>query len=148
MAWLEDWLCRSVNHEMIESRFGGGIDSRPQLDLDRDVLDPSILASLLSDEDPAGHELAAELVEYFLDSAPASLAELEEAARAKDWGRCASLAHSFVSTCGTVGAMRFAGLLRRIESACGRIPAEVPRLIEHSRQELDASLEALERLPV
>jgi len=148
VAWLEDWLCRSVNHEMIESRLGDVSDSRAHLDLDRDVLDPSILASLLMDDDPAGRELAAELVEHFMGSAATSLVEMEDASRERDWTRCASLAHSFVSTCGTVGAMRFAGILRRIETACGRIPSEVPRLLEHSRQELDASLEALERLPV
>ena len=67
-----------------------------------------------------------------------------EAARSEDWELCAQTAHSFVSTCGTVGAMRFARLLREIESACRRGESTaVDALVERARGECESTIDAV-----
>ncbi len=78
-----------------------------------DIIDVSILEPLFEDED--GRDLALELVGSFLDMAPELFAEMEGALEGGDFEACASIAHRFVSTSGTVGAVHLARLLKQIE---------------------------------
>ena len=78
-----------------------------------DILDVSILEPLFEDAD--GRELALELVESFLEMAPALMKDMEAALGADDLEACARIAHRFVSTSGTVGATQLARILKEIE---------------------------------
>ena len=78
-----------------------------------DILDVSILEPLFEDAD--GRDLALELVESFLEMAPALMKDMEEALGADDLEACARIAHRFVSTSGTVGATQLARILKEIE---------------------------------
>ena len=103
-----------------------------------------MILGCLRDGDPVGEELALELIQVYIATAPDSMAEIERLASGGDWEACASAAHKFVSSNGTVGAMEFAQLLRRTESACreGR-HADVLALAAEGRQELERAMQEL-----
>ena len=110
------------------------------------VIDDDVLGSLLAG-DEEGRLLAVDLIQDYLERAPRSQTSLEEAAAMSDWDACAQIAHDFVSTNGTVGALRFAKLLRSIERACrSNDGAVVPGLVNDARNELDDALRALETM--
>ena len=149
VAWLEGWIQRSVGGRELTSRSDPQpAREAPPRPADPAPLDRDVLGCLLEDdEDSSGPELALELVDHYLRFAPDELAALEEAAEEEDWELCGKLAHDFVSSCGTVGAVRFAAVLRRIESACSRSPQEeVPSLVRGLREELQATVAALQEL--
>lgn len=142
VEWMEGWLLRSIA--------GGRTPaprSRPTAEPDEGTLDGEVLACLLEDDDPAGRELADELIGYYLDHAPEAFLALSEAVSEEDWDRAATVAHGLVSSCGTVGAVAFAGLLRRLESAVlGAAGEEAAALLLVAEHELDKSLTALRGL--
>ncbi|MDG1050017.1 MAG: response regulator, partial [Planctomycetota bacterium] len=78
-----------------------------------DVIDVSILEPLFEDDD--GRDLALELVGSFLEMAPELFREMEGALEGNDFEACARIAHRFVSTSGTVGAVHLARLLKQVE---------------------------------
>ena len=111
------------------------------------VLEAGFLTELLDDSDPAGRELARELIEAFLGAAPGTLETLRSSVEEGDWKECARVAHHMVSSCGTVGALRFATLLRRVEATCREDEgADAVRLLEAAEPELSAVLLALQSL--
>lgn len=111
------------------------------------VLEAGFLTELLDDSDPAGRELARELIEAFLGAAPGTLESLRSSVEEGDWKECARVAHHMVSSCGTVGALRFATLLRRVEATCREDEgADAVRLLEAAEPELSAVLLALQSL--
>ena len=176
VVWVESWIVKSVDGytDVVAARSSNGPAPRrrgaargapseeagePAAALPREllrsetfhsdepILDPEVLRDLLDDTDVAGRELAGELIQSFQELAPVSLDELEHAATAHDWDACARIAHGFVSTCGTVGALRFAALMRRIEVACRREGgAQAPSLVRLARPELRESIQALRRI--
>ncbi len=110
------------------------------------AIDPSILGCLL-DGDPTGEALARELVEGYLTSAPDYMREIESLASRQEWEACAALAHKFVSTNGTVGAMRFAQLLRKVETNCiEQQYSVVEALLRQAQSELLLALGELKTL--
>lgn len=111
------------------------------------VLEAGFLTELLDDSDPAGRELARELIEAFLGAAPGTLETLRTSVEEGDWEECARVAHHMVSSCGTVGALRFATLLRRVEATCREDEgADAVRLLDAAEPELSAVLVALQSL--
>lgn len=101
-----------------------------------DSLDLSILECLLEDE--VGRELARELVQTFVSRVPAFLAEVEAAVAEEQWEQVATSAHKFVSTSGSVGAVRCASVLKELEGASrtgalAQVPAVVHRLHDEFR---------------
>lgn len=66
--------------------------------------------------DAAGAEFVVELVQTFLQEAPAMLAELWRAKRAGDAESFRRSAHSLKSNASTFGATALAGLAREVES--------------------------------
>ena len=107
------------------------------------ALDRDVLSSLFDDEE--GRQLASELIESFFELAPEHLAQMEAALEGDDLDRCASVAHKFVSTSGTVGAIRLAQLLREIEQCASRGDSELSaRLVASCRVETDRARRALE----
>ena len=139
---VESWLLRSIA--------GGRAPAPPErapVEPDAGTLDGEVLACLLEDDDSAGRELAEELVAHYRHHVPETFLALSEAASEQDWDRVATVAHGLVSSCGTVGAVAFAALLRRVESAVlSGTSDEVPGLLASAERELDKSLVALREL--
>ena len=107
-----------------------------------DILDVSILEPLFEDED--GRDLALELVGSFLDMAPALVKDMEDALEEDDLEACASVAHRFVSTSGTVGAVHLARLLKQIEEqAKAGSAGDAATLLVTCHQQVDLAGEAL-----
>ena len=127
--------------EELEVGCGELVHVEPGVDLSG-VLDDSVLAPLLDDE--GGRALASELVEAFLELAPARFEELERAVAADDLVACARVAHSLVSTCSTVGALRLARTMRELELVAeGGSREESARILEVTRREVELARLAL-----
>jgi len=111
------------------------------------AIDPTILECLMEDE--VGKELALELIQSFTTRTPEFLDEIDQAGQAGDWETVAGLAHKFVSTSGSVGAVGCAKVLKQLEAACrlGELD-EVPSLLLGVRAELDRALAGLEQIPL
>jgi two-component system sensor histidine kinase/response regulator len=141
--WMESWLLRSIAGGRVPApRF-----SPPIAEVREGTLDAKVLACLLEDDDPAGRELALELIESYLERAPEIFRSLTEAAARGDWERVASAAHGLVSNCGTVGAVGFAALMRELETiAEGDGGCGAPELLARAECELERSLVALREL--
>ena len=75
-------------------------------------IDPAVYAELKA---TTGPEFVVELVNTFLDEAPAMLAELRSARTAGDADRFRRAAHSLKSNANTFGALRLAALARELE---------------------------------
>ena len=147
VRWLEGWLLRSSadGRELGKST----APPRPSAEPDASTLDGEVLGILLEDDDPAGRELAQELVEHYMQHAPEAFLGLSNAITSEDWTRAASIAHGLVSSCGTVGAVRFASLLRKVESSAGERDVEaLADLLSLAELELERSLAALRTLVV
>jgi HPt (histidine-containing phosphotransfer) domain-containing protein len=76
------------------------------------VIDPATYREL---QNTAGADFAAELVDTFLEEAPAMLAELRSARAASDAERFRRAAHSLKSNCQTFGATALGALARELE---------------------------------
>jgi HPt (histidine-containing phosphotransfer) domain-containing protein len=68
-------------------------------------------------QDTAGADFVTELVDTFLEEAPAMLAELRNARSAADADRFRRAAHSLKSNCNTFGALALGALARELELA-------------------------------
>ena len=108
------------------------------------ALDHDVLGVLLEDEE--GRVLASELIEGFLEITPDKLKEMQAAVGAGDLTLCASIAHSLVSTSGTVGAVRLALMLRDVERfARGGNGVDSARIVASCVGEVDLAKQALLR---
>ncbi len=67
-------------------------------------------------QESAGAEFVIELVDTFLEDAPALIAELRSARAAADADRFRRAAHSLKSNCNTFGALALAGMARELET--------------------------------
>ncbi|MDA1264670.1 MAG: ATP-binding protein [Planctomycetota bacterium] len=143
VRWVEGWLLRAI----AQGRELAPAPVRPEIIPDAGTLDSEILGCLLEDDDPAGRELAFELIDHYLAHAHEIFLGITSAATDGDWDRVGQLAHGMVSSCGTVGANRFAVLLRNVESAVlSGDPSEVAGLLSRCERELQFSLAALREL--
>ncbi|MEC8510970.1 MAG: response regulator [Planctomycetota bacterium] len=127
--------------EELEAAPQGLVYVEPRADLSG-VLDGSVLGPLLDGEQ--GRALASELVEAFLELAPMRFEELERAIAGDDLLGCARLAHSLVSTCNTVGALRLARRMQELEMVAeGGSREETARVLEVVRREVELARLAL-----
>ena len=76
------------------------------------VIDAATFAELQA---AAGSEFVAELVDTFLEEAPAMLADLREAQRSAQAERFRRAAHSLKSNCQTFGALELGEMARALE---------------------------------
>ena len=123
------------------------LQSGEHVEQEMSPLDLSILECLLEDE--VGRDLARDLVQSFVVRVPEFLAEVDQAIAQGQWTHVASVAHKFVSTSGSVGAVRCAVALKALEGATrtGSID-EVPELVDQVRSELTCAIDELGRLPL
>ncbi len=111
----------------------------------REVLDHVMLNGLLSDE--AGRELVGFLVESYESGVPKFLDDAQLAVQEADWDSLARAAHKFVSSNGSVGAVRCAEVLKSLEVACRREDLDqVHELLETARTEIALALVELKQL--
>lgn len=80
-----------------------------------DVLDSATLQTLRSLQDEGDDDLVAELIDLFLDDAPARLAAVRDAVHGDDWPALASAAHGLKGSCGSLGALGMAEVCARLE---------------------------------
>ena len=80
--------------------------------MDSSVIDNAVFAEL---QEAAGAEFVAELVDTFLEDAPALIEELRSARAAADADRFRRAAHSLKSNSHTFGATALGGLARALE---------------------------------
>ncbi|MFT4648864.1 MAG: signal transduction histidine kinase/CheY-like chemotaxis protein [Glaciecola sp.] len=129
-----------------------GTDDRPATDDSAntpggDILDHIMLDGLLEDE--AGRELVGFLVDSYELSVPKFLDEAKHAVDGDHWECLASAAHKFVSSNGSVGAVRCAGVLKDLEVACRRLDLDrVHILLGMARTEIALALVELKHLKV
>ncbi len=109
------------------------------------VLDPDVIQGLRELDDPGAPSLLAELVEIFLNDAPARLAALEAALTSGDAQQLERVAHALKGSCGNLGAKSLAGVCQQIEQQgrAGRLEGMAP-LVARSRQLLRDVKRALE----
>lgn len=108
------------------------------------AVDGQVLGPLLEDE--SGRTLAAELVNLFSTIGPETMSSLEQRLASGELDEVARIAHRFVSTSGSVGAVRLARVMREVESACNRQrPDEASALLAHATGELDVASTELKR---
>jgi CheY-like chemotaxis protein/HPt (histidine-containing phosphotransfer) domain-containing protein len=108
------------------------------------AVDERVLGPLLDDE--GGRSLAEELIALFSTSGPETLLSLERRLAAGELDEVARIAHRFVSTSGSVGAVRLARVMREVEGACNRQrPDEASALLGHASGELDVASSVLHR---
>jgi len=154
VEWLEGWLLRSIEEEggpVADRVAASGAEAAPGAEAaggeaaavaatpaPDGALDTDVLGALLEDDE--GRILAHELIDSFLQIAPARLRALDEAARGGDFDETARIAHALVSTSGTVGAVRLAELLREVRR-CAREGSreESVRVIAACRDEVEAA---------
>jgi CheY-like chemotaxis protein/HPt (histidine-containing phosphotransfer) domain-containing protein len=110
-----------------------------------DILDWIMLDGLL--EDDAGKELVGFLVESYELGVPKFLDEAKRAVAGSDWESLAGAAHKFVSSNGSVGAVRCATVLKDLEAACRREEFDrVHDLLDTARTEIALALVELKQL--
>ena len=111
------------------------------------LVDRSILEFITKGESAEGVRLAQHLVEEFILRAEVGYREILESMQDSRLDAGAEIAHGLISTCGSVGAMRFAAILREIES-CSRVgdDATALRLAEGAGLDLQKTIEELRRL--
>ena len=172
LLWLETWILRSAYEaegdgpakprvtrsqvkEELAQRTGQsaaeftGAEPDETTDADSDegiegALDHDVLGVLLEDEE--GRVLATELIDGFLEITPEKLSEMQAAVESGDLELCASIAHSLVSTSGTVGAIRLALMLREVERfARSGNSKDSARVVESCTTEVDLAKRALLR---
>src|SRR5512147_3251918 len=84
-----------------------------------EVIDTDTLAALRSLQEEGEEDLLAELIDLFLQDAPARITAIREAVTAGDWVALAEHAHSLKGSCASLGVVHMAGLCARLE-AMGR----------------------------
>ncbi|MCA9000342.1 MAG: response regulator [Planctomycetes bacterium] len=109
------------------------------------ILDWAMLDGLMEDE--AGRELVGFLVDSYEQGVPKFLDEAKRAVTEEDWDGLAVAAHKFVSSNGSVGAVRCAGVLKNLEVACKHTDLDqVQELLETARTEIALALVELKQL--
>jgi HPt (histidine-containing phosphotransfer) domain-containing protein len=162
LAWLEEWVASALHGERgvvgepprrrftareaelqskAESARRGPLPHRPPSE---GAVDDLVLGPLLDDE--GGRSLAEELVTLFATAGPETVSSLERGLEAGELEEVARIAHRFVSTSGSVGAVRLARLLRAMEGACTRQRKdEASALFAQVSGELDVANAVLQR---
>lgn len=79
------------------------------------VLDQNSLDALRSLQDDGDDDLLGELIDLFLQDAPARLASIRQAVALEDWTAVMAAAHSLRGSCGSLGALHMADLCGRLE---------------------------------
>lgn len=149
-AGMDDYINKPVQLPELEAALHRGLADRAlQRALDA-VIDPVVIAGLGQLQMPDKPDPVAELIDLFLQEAPTHLATLEKAVADND---ASSLARAFNAlsrlkgSAGNLGARDLAALCDEIEQTARNWSlADVPPLLDRTREELDRVRQALEKI--
>lgn len=112
-----------------------------------DVLDQEALNALRSLQDDDDDDLLGELIDLFLQDAPARMTVIRDAVAREDWQALSAAAHSLKGSCGSLGAVRMAELCGRLEryGRSGGTRADAERILTDLDGEAELVCEALKR---
>ena len=112
---------------------------------EEDLLDEDVLASLRELQEQGEPDILNELIELFLDEAPAQLSALREAIEGGgDAGPVERVAHALKGSSGNVGAMRVAAVCAELETVGrDRELTRAPELLDQLEVEFDRTRQAL-----
>jgi len=111
-----------------------------------DVLDMTALEALRGLDD-GEDDLLAELIDLFLEDAPARISSMRTAIAAEDWSALGSWAHSLKGSCGSLGAVHMADLCAKLEAVGrqGGVRVEAERWQRDLEHQYELVREALAR---
>ncbi len=150
-AGMDDFIRKPVQLPELEAALRRGLaDRASQKALDK-VIDPVVIAGLRQLRTPGKPDPLAELIDLFLQEAPAHLHALESAVAQNDHtslARTFSAAVRLKGSAMNLGARTLAALCDEIEQTARNwsLAEDVPPLLEQARRELDRVREALEKI--
>ncbi len=150
-AGMDDYICKPVQLPELEAALLRGLADRASQKAIDEVIDPVVIAGLRQLQTPGKPDPVVELIDLFLQEAPAHLQALENAVAQNDH---TSLARTFSATVRlkgsaiNLGARNLAALCDEIEQTARKwsLADDVPPLIERTRRELARVQEALEAI--
>lgn len=150
-AGMDDFIRKPVQLPELEAALRRGLaDRASQKALDK-VIDPVVIAGLRQLRTPGKPDPLAEIIDLFLQEAPAHLQALESAVAQNDHtslARTFSAAVRLKGSAMNLGARTLAALCDEIEQTARNwsLAEDVPPLLEQARRELDRVREALEKI--
>ena len=150
-AGMDDYIRKPVQLPELEAAIHRGLaDRASQKALDK-VIDPVVIAGLRQLRTPGKPDPLAELIDMFLQEAPAHLQALEDAVARNDHASLARTFSAAVRLKGSainLGARNLAALCDEIEQTARNwsLADDVPPLLERTRLELSRVQEALEKI--
>jgi HPt (histidine-containing phosphotransfer) domain-containing protein len=140
-AGMDDYLSKPIRRDELSRALARCRSRQAPGAVDRAALD-ALAESLGGGED--GRGAVAELVDTFLEDAPAQMAALRDAVERDDAGAAHRAAHTLKSNGAMFGARPFSELCRRLEALGreGRLDA-APELVAHAEREWERVGEAL-----
>lgn len=113
-----------------------------------EVLDPATLEALRDLQEEGDDDLLGELIDLFLEDAPARVAGMRDAIVGDNWPALASCAHSLKGSCGSLGALQMAALCARLEQygRAGAPRAAAEALYRELESQFDLVCAALRRV--
>jgi len=149
-AGMDDYINKPVELSQLEAAVHRALADRATQKAIEEVIDPVVIAGLRQLRMPDKPDPLVELIDLFLQEAPAQLKALEEAVNQNDYAslsRTLSAATSLKGSAGNLGARNLAALCDEIEQTAKNWSlAEVLPLVERARQELVRVRGALEKI--
>lgn len=149
-AGMDDYINKPVELPELEAAIHRALADRASQKAIEAVIDPVIIAGLRQLQIPGKPDPVAELVDLFLQEAPAQLNSLEVAVAQNDYtslARSISAATSLKGSASNLGARNLAALCDEIEQTAKNWSlAETLPLVERARQELARVRGALEKI--
>lgn len=149
-AGMDDYINKPVELPELEAAVHRGLADRASQKAIEEVIDPVVIAGLRQLRMPGKPDPLAEIIDLFLQEAPAQLKALQNAASQNDYtslARTISAATSLKGSAGNLGARKLAALCDEIEQTAKNWSlAETLPLIERAWQELNRAQGALEKI--
>ena len=149
-AGMDDYINKPVELSELEAAVHRALADRATQRAIEEVIDPVVIAGLRQLRMPGKPDPVVELIDLFLEEAPAQLKALELAVRQNDYtslSRTISAATALKGSAGNLGARNLAALCDEIEQpAKNWALAEVLPLVERARQELGRARVALDQV--
>ncbi len=149
-AGMDDYINKPVQLPELEAALHRGLADRATQHALEEIIDPVVIAGLRQLRMPGKPDPLAELIDLFLQEAPAQLQALEKAVAQND---PSSLARTFSATttlkgsASNLGARNLAALCDEIEQTARNWSlADVAPLLERTRSELGRVRDALEEI--
>lgn len=149
-AGMDDYINKPVELPELEAALHRGLADGASQRAIEEVIDPVVIASLRQLRMPGKPDPLAELIDLFLQEAPRHIQALEAAVAQNDHtslARTFGAASSLKGSASNLGACNLAALCDEIEQTARNWSlADVPPLIERTRQELTRVRGALEKI--